>query len=343
MIKIGLDAGHGLRTAGKQTPTGIKEWTLNDKVRDKVVYYLKDYDVSFVFTDNDEGNIDENLSSRVKKYINAGVDVFVSIHHNALSGTWNNATGVEVYVDRNNTAEDMKLAKAIYKNLSAYTGLNGRGIKKENWYVINQNNIPAVLCEGGFMDSNIDYPIITSEAGQDGYARAVAEGLIEFLNLKKTTAEVQPKPAEKVPKEIDVKYQVYVDGKWLEDVVNFGDGADGYAGIYGKAISGLRANTVGKAEDVGKLIYRVHTQNGKWLDEVTDREKDKNGDNYAGILGRAIDGIMIKSTKRKTRYRVHLINGSWLPWVTGYNINDSVNGYAGNIGHAIDGIQIETV
>lgn len=40
MIKIGLDAGHGLKTAGKQTPDGIKEWTLNDKVRDKVVQLL---------------------------------------------------------------------------------------------------------------------------------------------------------------------------------------------------------------------------------------------------------------------------------------------------------------
>ena len=191
MIKIGLDAGHGLRTAGKQTPTGIKEWTLNDIVRDKVIYYLKGYDVSFVFTDNDEGNTDESLGSRVKKYIDAGVDVFVSIHHNALSGKWNKATGTEVFVDRNCTAEDMKLAEAIYKNLPAYTGLKGRGIKKENWYVINQNKIPAVLCEGGFMDSSIDYPVITSEKGQDGYARAIAQGLIEYLGLKKTTVTTQ--------------------------------------------------------------------------------------------------------------------------------------------------------
>ena len=36
-VKIALDAGHGLNTPGKQTPDGIKEWTLNDKVRDKVV------------------------------------------------------------------------------------------------------------------------------------------------------------------------------------------------------------------------------------------------------------------------------------------------------------------
>ena len=27
-IKIALDAGHGLKTSGKQTPDGIKEWTL---------------------------------------------------------------------------------------------------------------------------------------------------------------------------------------------------------------------------------------------------------------------------------------------------------------------------
>ena len=53
-IKIGLDCGHGLKTAGKQTPNGIKEWTLNDKVRDKIVAILKDYEVEFVFTDNDE-------------------------------------------------------------------------------------------------------------------------------------------------------------------------------------------------------------------------------------------------------------------------------------------------
>ncbi len=184
-MKIGLDAGHGLKTAGKQTPDGIKEWDLNDKVRDKVVKYLKDYDVEIIYTDKNEGNVDESLSERTSSYINKNVDVFVSIHHNALNGKWNNATGVEVYVDKKYTSKDMKLAKAIYKNLPKYTCLKGRGIKKENWYVINQNKIPAVLVEGGFMDGKNDYKVITSANGQDGYAKAVAEGLISFLGLKK--------------------------------------------------------------------------------------------------------------------------------------------------------------
>lgn len=157
----------------------------------------------------------------------------------------------------------------------------------------------------------------------------------------KSRLGTSPKPSPN--KKIDVKYQVYTSKWWLSDVVNYNDTDDGYAGIYGKTISAFRGNTVGKETDVGKLIYRVHTLNGKWLDEVVDREKDKNGDDYAGIFGRAIDGIMIKSTKGTARYRVHIINGSWLPWVIGYDVNDNSNGYAGNLGHAIDGIQIEIV
>ena len=186
-IKIALDAGHGLKTSGKQTPDGIKEWTLNDKVRDKVVSLLEGYDVEFVFPDKNEGLTDESLYNRVRMYVAEGVDVAVSIHHNAFTGKWNNATGVEVFTDRNCTSKDKQLAKCIYKRLVQYTGLKGRGIKEENWYVINQNKIPAVLVEGGFMDSNIDYKVITSDEGQTAYAKAVAEGLIDFLNLEKKT------------------------------------------------------------------------------------------------------------------------------------------------------------
>lgn len=185
MIKIALDAGHGLKTAGKQTPDGIKEWSLNDKVRDKVVEMLSEYDVEIMHTDNDEGNTDESLASRLSKYVNANVAAFVSIHHNAYTGNWNNATGVEVYTDKNATEDDLRLANCIHARLAKYTGLRDRGVKRYNFYVINQNRIPAVLVEGGFMDGTNDYKVITSDAGQTAYARAVSEGLIEFLGLEK--------------------------------------------------------------------------------------------------------------------------------------------------------------
>jgi N-acetylmuramoyl-L-alanine amidase len=188
--KIALDAGHGLKTSGKQTPDGIKEWTLNDKVRDKVVEYLKDYDVEIIHTDNNEGNTDESLKSRLNKYMNAGVDAFVSIHHNAYTGSWNSATGVEVYTDKNPTSKDKLLAKLVYERICNYTGLRGRGIKQANYTVIDQDRIPAILVEGGFMDGSSDYKYITSSVGQLNYAKAVAYGLIEFLGLKRKETEV---------------------------------------------------------------------------------------------------------------------------------------------------------
>ncbi|MBO5317564.1 MAG: N-acetylmuramoyl-L-alanine amidase [Oscillospiraceae bacterium] len=199
MVKIALDAGHGLNTAGKRTPDGIREWSLNDKVRDKVVDLLRDYDVAFIHTDGNEGQTDEVLSQRVATYLEAGAASLVSVHHNAFTGDWNTATGVEVYVDRNCTDADLRLANLIYTRLVAYTGLKGRGVKRANFQIINQNKIPAVLCEGGFMDGTEDYKYITSDAGQSAYARAIAEALIEFHGLKKKSASatITNKPTTK--------------------------------------------------------------------------------------------------------------------------------------------------
>ena len=208
---IALDAGHGLKTAGKQTPDGVKEWTLNDKVRDKVVALLSGYDVEFIFPDNNEGNTDEALKTRRSAYVSQNADAMVSIHFNAYTGKWNNATGVEVFVDKNSTAADRELANLIYANLPIYMGLKGRGIKKENWTVINQNQIPAVLVEGGFMDSVIDNPVITSDAGQTGYAKAVAEALIKFLDLEKKGV---PTETEATQPNNDTTFKV----KFLEDM-----------------------------------------------------------------------------------------------------------------------------
>lgn len=329
-VLIAIEAGHGLYTRGKETPDGIKEWLISDNVRDKVVEFLAPYDCDFLHTDNDEGNVDESLSSRLKRYIAAGATVFVSLHHNAFTGDWNNATGVEVYTDNNPTDADVELATLIHDKMVKYTGFKGRGVKKAAFTVINQNKIPAVLCEGGFMDSTNDYKIITSEEGKTAYARAVAESLIEFLNLKKKS-ELNNSSDSDIKKEdkISVTYQVWdaVHKKWLSNVKDLED----YAGIYGHDICALYAHL-----SKGNIIYKVHTKGGKWLPEVTNRE------NYAGLFNKPIDGLMMRTDTGKTiHYAVHLCNrNKWLPFVTGYDEEDYYNGYAGILGQTIDAIKI---
>ena len=321
MLKIALDAGHGLKTIGKQTPDGIKEWALNDAVCDYITEILKNYDCEIVRTDNNEGNIDESLTNRLNTAINKGAKVLVSVHHNAYKGIFGTHTGVEVYTDNKPTAEDSKLANLIYNNLVANTGLKGRGVKKAAFTVINTNKITAVLCEGGFMDGSIDYKIITSVSGQQAYAKAVADALIECYRLQK----VQDQTTDK----ISVTYQVY-DNKsrrWLPNVVDLSD----YAGIYGRDIGGVFANL-----SKGNITYKVHLKGGKWLPAVSNRE------DYAGIKGKAIDGLMMCTDTGKTiYYAVHLKKkNKWLPYVTGYNTADANNGYAGILGQEIDAIKI---
>lgn len=260
---IALDAGHGLNTAGKRTPDGIHEWSLNDKVRDKVVALLNDYDVQIIHTDNNEGATDESLSYRLNKYMNAGVALFVSIHHNALKSTWSTATGVEVYTDVNPTTNDVKLANLIYDKMVKYTGLKGRGVKQADFYVINQDKIPAVLCEGGFMDGTNDYKVITSEDGQTAYAKAVAEGIIEFLGLKKKTTTVTTKTS----------FLIQVDNVAKGDVLN------------------IRAKPNPSSKITGKLDYNDPYK-------YTIVETKKVGTETWGKLKSRIGWINLRYTKR---------------------------------------------
>jgi N-acetylmuramoyl-L-alanine amidase len=183
-----LDAGHGLNTSGKQTMNGskgvIKEWTLNNNVCNKIQAILKDYDVTIHRTDDTTGKTDISLSERVKRCNNYKPHLFVSIHHNAGGGV-----GTEVYWHTKGTAEDKKVAGIVAPKLASKCGMRNRGVKQASFAVLSCKPT-AILCEGGFMDSS-DYEIITSDKGQQAYAEAVAESIIEYLGLKKV-ATSQP-------------------------------------------------------------------------------------------------------------------------------------------------------
>lgn len=339
---VALDAGHGLTTAGKRTPDGIREWTLNDKVRDYVVQFLTGYNVQFMFPDNNEGTTDESLNSRLMSYLNKNVDAMVSIHHNAFTGTWGSATGVEVYTDRNPIAQDTKLANCIYGRLVKYTGLKGRGVKQEDWYVINQDRIPAVLTEGGFMDNKSDYAVITSDAGQRAYAKAVAEGLIEFLGLVKDGSQPtqnQPSNGKKQLGKVDITYQAFTD-RWWPPVVNNSDWAgkgDNYPIRY-------LAVKVSK----GTIRGRVYTEANGWLPYLTFGNSYNLNDLNYGVLG---DGSPIQAIElyyytpdgyeyQKVNYRVSSSESKEYYSVQVDNEkNKTMDGYAGKIGTFVDKFQ----
>ena len=162
---------------------------MNNNVCNKIADILKDYDVTIYRTDDTTGKTDTALTTRVSKCNGYNPDLFVSIHHNAGGGT-----GVEVYWHSQGTSEDKKIASIVAPKLSAQTGMKNRGVKQAAFTVLTCK-ATAILVEGGFMDTQSDYEYICSETGQRAYAKAVADSVIEYLSLKKTTTTSTATPS----------------------------------------------------------------------------------------------------------------------------------------------------
>jgi|GEM_PF-634983 len=186
--RLMLDAGHGANTAGRRTiPNGITEWRLNQNVANFVVEMLRDYNVDIRFSNDTTGATDVALGTRVTRTRDFNPHLFISIHHNAFNGVLGTHTGTEVFIHPNASAQSRNIANLIAPRLAANTGLRNRGVKTTAWAVLGlPANIPAILVEGGFMDSRIDVPVIESTAGQRAYAKAITDSVIEFLGLKKS-------------------------------------------------------------------------------------------------------------------------------------------------------------
>ncbi len=187
---IVLDAGHGLYTSGKQTMDGIigvkKEWSLNKEVCNHIQTILSDYHVDVKRSDDVTGRTDIPLIERTKRANKWGADLFISIHHNAGGGT-----GTEVYHHTRGTAEDKKVAQIIAPKLAKSLGCRDRGVKHAAFTVLSCN-ATAVLVEGLFMDTKADYEKMVQVEYQRAYAEAVAQSIIEHMDLKKKVVE---KPA----------------------------------------------------------------------------------------------------------------------------------------------------
>lgn len=199
---IALDAGHGMKTAGKRCmksidPNQTREWWLNDRIMDMVEVELQRYHCTVIRVDDTTGAQDVPMSTRVSTANSAGADVYLSMHHNAgLSGRPGGGT-VVFYCSSKPERPDQ--AQRLYNAIVSRTGLRGnrsQKVIKKGFYVIKNTKMPAFLVENGFMDSPDDVPVILSE----DHARKTADGVIAFivelLQLQTTqTGSTTPAPA----------------------------------------------------------------------------------------------------------------------------------------------------
>ena len=151
--------------------------------------------------------------------------------------------------------------------------------------------------------------------------------------------EIKPTPTPIEPNYTGViTYQAYTN-EWLPEVKKCDNTNEGYAGIYGKAISGIRCKP-----EFGEITVQAHIKNGSWLEKVSSKNYKKNDksnpNSYAGLYGQPIDAIRIKSTKGYVTYRVKTAEDGWLPYVDS-RTEQGTESYAGIYGHTIIGVQMK--
>lgn len=179
---VTIDAGHGIDTAGKRTPDGIREWTLNDAIADVIEQVLNDNGVETIRVDDPTGVSDIPLIERSNQINGINPSLHLSIHHNALTdGQWGEWGGTETFVKSPNN-EANSLAKEIANSISNLTGMKNRGAKYDSLHMTREVRVPSVLVEVGFMDSTTDYQIITDSTQQERIGEAIANEVLNWLN-----------------------------------------------------------------------------------------------------------------------------------------------------------------
>ena len=150
MTKIMIDAGHGPETPGKRSPDGkLREFHFNNSVADYVKDYLSSEGISVTFSHNIRKDV--SLNERTALANKMKVDAFVSIHANAYGTDWNSANGIETYIYPNAMPESVTLASLVQSSLIMSCNRRDRGVKKANFAVLSETQMPAVLVECGFM------------------------------------------------------------------------------------------------------------------------------------------------------------------------------------------------
>ena len=165
--------------------------------------------------------------------------------------------------------------------------------------------------------------------------RTLDMGWDRFLKMIQDKLDKKPQPVINEDTTGVITYKAY-DGVWLPAVNKCDDTNDGYAGRYGRTISGLKAKP-----QYGEIFIQSHIIGASnYLPEISSKNYNNNNeDSYSGIYGRPIDCVKIRSTKGWVKYRVHIKGGKWLPWVDSRTKTGSES-YAGIYGKEIDGIQM---
>lgn len=173
-MKICIDPGHGGHDPGAVGMNGLEEANVALDIAHRVSHLLREHNVSIKMTRKSDVHIE--LFDRCFIANNWEANYFISIH---LNSNGSDIVGIETLY----TSDTGKvLAEPVQKAMVSETGDRDRGLKyRDDLYVLNETNMPAILVEVGFIsNSDFESKFNTIEY-RELLASAIVKGLVGFL------------------------------------------------------------------------------------------------------------------------------------------------------------------
>lgn len=181
-----LDPGHGGNDPGAIGPSGLKE---KDVTLDIVLYMkglLESTGYQVILTRDGDYNVSQNpqnsrdeLNARVVIINNHNSAILVSVHCNSAYSSI--PGGIEVFYYRD---EDKLFAEKVCSSLVEITGRYNRGVKKAEFYLLKNTNIPAILVEALFISNPIEEKLLMDPLYRRKIAGGIVTGILNYLENK---------------------------------------------------------------------------------------------------------------------------------------------------------------
>lgn len=202
-MKILLDNGHGINTAGKCSPLFAPDWREKygiDRYREykycreraaeiKSVLYAHGYDVELIVPEERDIPLAVRAMrvNNICRKLGASNVLLVSLHTDAARGLgWSTARGLSVRVSPKASTKSKILARYLY-DAGAKRGLQGnRSVPLthywvQNLFILNETACPAVLTETGFQNNMADVELLLSKEGKKAVVDYHVEGITKYV------------------------------------------------------------------------------------------------------------------------------------------------------------------
>ncbi|MBC8014571.1 MAG: N-acetylmuramoyl-L-alanine amidase [Sporomusaceae bacterium] len=181
---IVIDPGHGGSDTGAIGPSGVKEKDITLAISQELKSLLNKDGIKVILTRTKDQDVYSSLASpsqelqaRVDIANKASADLFISVHVDAYDDKEAGGT-TTYYFDK--TGQDDQLARSVGKGLNSQLNLMDRGHQSNDFYVLENTNMPAVLTEVAYISNPLEEKLIQTSAFRKKAAVGIYNGIKDY-------------------------------------------------------------------------------------------------------------------------------------------------------------------